>query len=162
MLLQGQRRKIMDTAWIQVFVLSLSECAAPAGKTVCQEQEISYQFFDKAECEAVLEQLIAYKDGADNVIVHQDQSRCLPTVRQATTYASVREANEHLSGLEDWGTLPVEQEGPKVTSQAHNARLDQLPACDDRYSVTPCKIGQIIVESDGSEPVPVWRRDGDN
>ena len=29
----------MDTAWIQVFVLTLAECAAPAGKTVCQERE---------------------------------------------------------------------------------------------------------------------------
>lgn len=152
----------MDTAWIQVFVLSLSECAAPAGKTVCQEQEINYQFFDKAECEEVLEQLIAHKDRAENVIVHPEQSRCLPTVRQTTTYESVREANEHLSGLEDWGTVPVETEGPKITSEAHKARLEQLPACDDRHSVTPCKVGQIIVESDGSEEVPVWRRDDDD
>lgn len=152
----------MDTAWIQVFVLSLSECAAPAGKTVCQEQEINYQFFDKAECEEALQQLIAYKDGAENIIVHADRSRCLPTVRQTTTYESVREANEHLSGLKDWGTIPVEQDGPKVTSEAHQARLKQLPACDDGYSVTPCKIGQIIVESDGSEPVPIWRREEDD
>ena len=100
----------MDTAWIQVFVLSLSECAAPAGKTVCQEQELNYQFFDKAECEEALRQLISYKDGADNIIVHADRSRCLPTVRQTTTYESVREANENLSGLEDWGTVPVEPE----------------------------------------------------
>lgn len=149
----------MDTAWIQVFVLTLSECAAPAGKTVCQEQEINYQFFDKAECEEVLEQLVAYKDGAENIIVHADQSRCAPTVRQASTYQSVREANEHLSGLEDWGTIPVEQEGPQVTSEAHKARLDQLPSCSNDYSVTPCKVGQIIVESDASERVPVWRRD---
>jgi hypothetical protein len=152
----------MDTAWIQVFVLSLSECAAPAGKTVCQEQEINYQFFDKAECEEVLEQLIAHKDRADNIIVHADQSRCLPTVRQATTYESVREASEQLSEMEDWGTIPVEQDGPKVTSEAHQSRLEQLPTCDDSYSVTPCKTGQIIVESDGSERVPVWRRDEEN
>lgn len=149
----------MDTAWIQVFVLSLSECAAPAGKTVCQEQEINYQFFDKAECEEVLEQLVAHKKDADNIIVHEDRSRCLPTIRQATTYDSVREANENLSELEDWGMAPVEQEGPQVTSEAHQARLEALPACDDDYSVTPCKVGQIIVESDGGEQVPVWQRD---
>lgn len=149
----------MDTAWIQVFVLSLSECAAPAGKTVCQEQEINYQFFDKAECEEVLEQLVAYKNSAENIIVRENQSRCLPTIRQTTTYESVREANENLSGLEDWGMVPVEQEGPKVTSEAHKARLEELPACDNDYSVTPCKVGQIIVESDGRERVPVWQRD---
>lgn len=155
----------MDTAWIQVFVLSLSECTAPAGKTVCQEQEINYQFLDRADCESMLEQLIAYKDKAENVIVHADRSRCVPTVRQMTTYDSVREANERLSGLEHRGTVSVEQEGEpqgsEPPSEAHNARLEQLPGCDDQYSVTPCKVGQIIVESDGSESVPIWRRDDD-
>lgn len=152
----------MDTAWIQVFVLSLSECAAPAGKTVCQEQEVHYQFLDRAECEEVLQQLVAHKDRAENVIVHQDQSRCMPTVRETTTYTSVREANENLPGLEDWGTVPEEAadaEDGAVMSEAHQARLEDLPACDNEYSVTPCKVGQIIVESDGSEPVPVWQRD---
>jgi hypothetical protein len=64
--------------------------------------------------------------------------------------------------MEDWGTIPVEQDGPKVTSEAHKSRLEQLPTCDDSYRVTPCKTGQIIVESDGSEQVPVWRRDEEN
>ena len=37
----------MDTAWIQVFVLTLSECVAPAGKAVCQEREFDLQFLTK-------------------------------------------------------------------------------------------------------------------
>ena len=34
----------MDTAWIQVFVLTLSECVAPAGKTICQEQAFELDY----------------------------------------------------------------------------------------------------------------------
>ena len=48
----------MDTAWIKVVVLTLAECVAPEGKTVCQEQEVQYYFYDEAECQRVLEQLI--------------------------------------------------------------------------------------------------------
>ena len=47
----------MDTAWIQVFVLTLSECVAPTGKTVCQPQETQYVFYDRRDCEAVLQAL---------------------------------------------------------------------------------------------------------
>ena len=34
----------MDTAWIPIFILTFAECVAPAGKTVCQEQEFQLQF----------------------------------------------------------------------------------------------------------------------
>ena len=40
----------MDTAWIQVFVLTLSECVAPAGKTICQEQALELQFLTRSGC----------------------------------------------------------------------------------------------------------------
>ena len=59
----------MDTGWIQVFVLTLAECVAPAGKTVCQEQQVQYQFVDRQQCKAVLQQLIDYSSAAENVIV---------------------------------------------------------------------------------------------
>ena len=48
----------MDTAWIQVFVLTLTECVAPAGKTVCQERELELQFLTESDCKAALEQLV--------------------------------------------------------------------------------------------------------
>ena len=51
----------MDTAWIQVFVLTLAECAAPAGKTICQEREFDLQFLTRADCEVALEQLVTLK-----------------------------------------------------------------------------------------------------
>ena len=51
----------MDTTWIQVFVLTLSECVAPAGKTACQDHEIEMQFLSRAECEVALQELVTLK-----------------------------------------------------------------------------------------------------
>ena len=76
----------MDTGWIQVFVLVLSECVAPAGKTVCQEQELRYEFFDKDDCEIVLQQLLAHKDSAEDIIINREKSSCLPTAKKQRIY----------------------------------------------------------------------------
>ena len=59
----------METAWIQVFILSISECVAPAGKTVCQEQQFELEFLTRSDCEVALEQFIALKDESERVIV---------------------------------------------------------------------------------------------
>ena len=40
----------METAWIQVFVLTLSQCIAPAGKMVCQEETVQYHFTNEEDC----------------------------------------------------------------------------------------------------------------
>ncbi len=149
----------MDTAWIQVFVLSLSECVAPAGKTVCQEQVVQYQFYDQAECEAVLQQFIEYSAGADNIIINAEKSQCLTTMRQSQTFRTLQQANQELGTIENLETLPVEQNAPPESSGEHAARLDKLPDCDSNYSITPCKVGQIIVETDATKEIPVWRRD---
>ncbi|MEX0976343.1 MAG: hypothetical protein WDZ50_04525 [Woeseia sp.] len=161
----------MDTAWIQVFVLSLSECVAPAGKTVCQEQLVQYEFYDRAECEAVLQQFIEYSAGAENIIINTEKSQCLATVRQSQTFRTLQQANRELGNIENLDTLPLEddaqedaQEGaeqdtPRESSTEHAARLEKLPDCDSDYSITPCKVGQIIVETDATREIPVWRRD---
>ena len=65
----------MDTAWIQVFVLTLTECVAPAGKTVCQERELELQFLTESDCKAALEQLVQAAD----CLAHRS-----PTDRPAT------------------------------------------------------------------------------
>jgi len=64
----------MEVAWIQVFILTFAECVAPAGKTVCQEQQFELQFLSKADCEYALEQLIVMKDQAQYVIVNRQKS----------------------------------------------------------------------------------------
>jgi hypothetical protein len=158
----------MDTAWIQVFVLTLSECVAPSGKTVCQEQETQYVFFTRRDCEAVLNELVTSKANDETVIVNPDRSRCLPTARQREVYASLEEANQQLAGAEGWGIIPPGEEqeqergqrGPDATQMAYMDRLENLPECNVERSVTPCKVGQIIIESPAEEEeVEVWRKE---
>jgi len=159
----------MDTGWIQVFVLTLAECVAPAGKTVCQEQQVQYQFVDRQECETVLQQLIDYSAAAENVIVNAEQSSCLPAVVEQTVFASVAEADEQLSETEGWGVLEAEKqaqregeadaEGDGETAAAHRQRLASLPACEDVNRRPPCKVGQIIVEAESGQDLEVWRQD---
>ncbi len=156
----------MDTSWIQVFVLTLSECVAPGGKTVCQEQQVQYEFADRAQCEAVLEELVTYKEHDANVIVNS--ARCLPTARERQTYASLDEANQQLADTENWGIIPPGESEPQddaapepvqETVTAHQQRLANLPECDEATSETPCKVGQIIVEGETERELEVWRRD---
>jgi hypothetical protein len=124
----------MDTAWIQVFVLTLSECIAPAGKTVCQEREFELQFLTQADCEVALQQLVSLKQSSDNVIVDAGKSRCVASARK-----------------------PAVAPGPEYA--AHQERLSSLPECSDSDGVAPCRIGDIIIEEATSGNVDVWRRD---
>lgn len=158
----------MDTAWIQVFVLTLSECVAPSGKTVCQPQETQYVFFDRRDCEAVLQELVASKENDETVIVNPDRSRCLPTARQRPVYASLEEAEQQLADADGWGIIPpgeTKQEGqqqgpPDATQMAYVDRLQALPECTQEKTVTPCKVGQIIVESPPEEEeVEIWQKE---
>jgi hypothetical protein len=155
----------MDTGWIQVFVLTLAECIAPAGKSVCQEQQVQYQFVDREECETVLQQLVDYSAGSENVIVNERRSSCRPTTVQRQVFASLDEANEQLSDTEGWGTLnAARQQGapqssePRETEAAHRERLAGLPECEDVDRRPPCKVGQIIVEAESGQEMEVWRK----
>jgi len=67
----------MDTAWIQVFVLTLSECVAPAGKTVCHEHEFELQFLTRADCEVALQQLVSLIP-AGRLLLETDAPYLLP------------------------------------------------------------------------------------
>lgn len=149
----------MDTAWIQVFVLTLSECVAPAGKTVCQEQVLQMQFVDQAECELALQQLVALKEGAENVIVYKEKSLCVPSARQRPVYKSLQDVNEKLGTSPDW-TPPEVAEPPADPMQSrHQERLTALSRCEDVGGVAPCKIGEIIIEGAIGQTVEVWRRE---
>jgi hypothetical protein len=157
----------MDTGWIQVFVLTLAECVAPAGKSVCQEQQVQYQFVDREECEAVLQHLVEYSVGSENVIVNEQRSSCLPTAVQQSVFASLDEANEQLSNTEGWGTLNAAQQRPardaesgepSQTEAAHRQRLASLPECEDVSRRPPCKVGEIIVEAENGRETEVWKR----
>lgn len=153
----------MDTAWIQVFVLTLSECVAPPGKTVCQERELQYEFADRQQCEAVLAELLELKSMAETVIVDTRRSRCVPSIREKTVYASADQAGEALAAAGEPETLPArprtEQPSAPLTASEHRKRLESLPECSEANRVTPCKVGEIIVESEEDNTIEVWRRD---
>jgi len=156
----------MDTSWIQVFVLTISECVAPAGKTVCQEQEFDLAFLTRADCEYALEQLITLKDESASVIVDRSKSSCAASARESLVFASL-EAVSGASPKSDGWKEPDEasekpdeaSEKPASSSVTHLDRLEDLPDCEDFDGEGACKMGGIIVEAGNrGESVEVWRR----
>jgi len=149
----------MDIAWIQVFVLTLAECVAPAGKTVCQEREFELLFLNNADCEVALEQLITLKEESPNVIVDRDKSRCAPSARQTDVFASLDAIDEAYGSKVGWQLPGPANAKPPPAQREYNERLAQLKSCEETGGVAPCKVGDIIVEDSFGEPVEVWRRD---
>ena len=148
----------MDTAWIQVFVLTLSECVAPAGKTVCQEQAFELQFLTQADCEYALQQLVTLKQASETVIIDPAKASCAPTARQQRVFASLDAIEEINRDADNWRAPEVQDTGPGVTLASHQERLARLPECGEEGVVAPCKVGEIIVEAGDVGSVDVWRR----
>lgn len=150
----------MDTAWIQVFVLTMSECVAPSGKTVCQQQEYQLEFASEAACQTARDELIRLKSSMDNVIVDRGRTRCASSVRQGQVFGSLEEAK---SAIESGPAQPAEpQTAEKVadfTEKAHKERLESLPTCEEARGRAPCKVGMIIIEGESEQSAEVWRRD---
>ena len=150
----------MDIGWIQVFVLTLSECVAPAGKTVCQQQEFDLQFLTRADCEYALEQLLTLKDESSNVIVNRSKSSCIASARESTVFSTVDDVNKATSGDDGWMAPDSADDTPAASAVSHQDRLEALPDCEDYEGEGACKMGGIIVESaNQGDPVEVWRQD---
>jgi len=149
----------MDTAWIQVFVLTLAECVAPAGKTVCQERQFDLQFLTRADCEVALEQLVALKAESQYVIVNNSKSGCAPSARETDVFASLDEVSSAATDKQGWRDPAVKVAAPAGRA-SHQDRLEKLPDCEKTDGEAPCKMGGIIIEAatDGRS-VEVWRRD---
>ena len=145
----------MDTTWIQVFVLTLSECVAPAGKTVCQENEIEMQFLTRADCEVALQELVSLKDQFDNVIVNRNRSGCSVSARESESFDSLEDAKA-ASNAEVWKDMEPQEKAASLVP--HEERLEKLQSCEDALWIAPCKYGDIIVESSvGGREVEIWR-----
>lgn len=149
----------MEAAWIQVFILTFAECVAPAGKTVCQEQQFELQFLSKADCEYALEQLIVMKDQAQNVIVNRQKSGCAPSAAKSAMFESLEAINEANLDTAGWRVRDADGVGQRVVSQDYKERLNDLMSCDETSNIVPCKIGDIIVEEATGDRVEVWKRD---
>ena len=148
----------MDVAWIKVVVLTLAECVAPEGKTVCQEQEVQYYFVDEVECQKVLEQLIDYRDNFENVIVNKENSSCLPATKSTEVFSNRTDADPSFVDAE--GNVVIGEEGKQTDfmQERHDQRLKSLSVCDDNRPVTPCRRGDIIIESVTGNKTEVWRK----
>lgn len=149
----------METAWIQIFILTFAECVAPVGKTVCQQQQFELQFVSEADCEYALQQLINLKDEAEYTIVDRQKSGCAPSAIERKAYQSSNEINAALQDSIGW-RMPDENAARRATVNAdHRERLSKLKTCDETGGEAPCKIGEIIVEEASGETVEVWKRD---
>lgn len=152
----------MDTGWIQVFVLTLAECVAPAGKTVCQQQEFELTFLTQEECEVALEQLVTLKDASENIIIDNERTRCEASARRQQVFASLAAASDAAGTQVAWRAPAAEDQSPATVDANYQSRLEKLKTCDETRGVAPCKIGEIIIEDAVSgEPVEVWRRETD-
>lgn len=150
----------MDTAWIQVFVLTIAECVAPAGKTVCQEREFDLQFLTRADCEYALEQMISLKDESETVIVNRSKSRCAVSARQSPVFANIDEVNSANNDKAAWQDPKTDDPQSSATRESYEGRLENLKTCEESDGVAPCKMGDIIVEdATHGESVEVWQRD---
>jgi len=149
----------METAWIQIFILTFAECVAPAGKTICQEQQFELQFINRADCEYALQQLIATKGAADNVIVNRQKTGCTSSAVESDAFASLEAINEAYKDTVGW-RLPDEGDTRRsVVNKDHRARLAELMSCEETSNVVPCKVGDIIVEDATGDSVEVWKSD---
>lgn len=150
----------MDAGWIQVFVLTLAECVAPAGKTVCQQQEFELTFLSQADCNTALEQLVTLKDAADNIIIDKSKTGCVATARRQPVFASPAQASETVGNDVVWRAPDVQQQVAATVDTNYQSRLKSLKTCDETGGVAPCRVGEIIIEKAVSgEPVEVWRRE---
>lgn len=148
----------MGSAWIKIFVLTLSECIAPPGKTVCQENQLELEFLSRADCETALEQLIALKDESASVIVNESKSGCRPSAREQVVYASPDEVSATVGSTDDWREPAAGAPREDAFQRNYEQRLEGLETCEESQGVTPCRIGDIIIEDATGEPVEVWRR----
>ena len=147
----------METAWIQVFVLTLSECVAPAGKTVCQEQAFELEFLTRSDCEVALEQLLTLKEASDNVIVNPERSACAPAARERPVFASVDDLQGSGADGASLRVLDDEAAEPSATLVAHQERLAGMKTCEETRGVAPCKVGEIIMEGASEAETEIWK-----
>ncbi len=150
----------MDTAWIQIFVLTLVECVAPPGKMVCQEREFELQFLTQTDCEFALRQLVSLKEESDTVIVEKDRSSCAPSAKQQEVFASLAEVTKAAGDKEAWRAPQIQPAATESAQDMHKSRLETLATCEATKGVAPCRVGEIIVEDTaGPKPVEVWRQE---
>ena len=137
----------MDTSWIQVFVLTLSECVAPAGKTVCQEQEFDLQFLTRADCEFALEQLVTLKEESASVIVDRSKSSCAASARESAVFLGPEAVSYASPKSDGW----KEPDDTSENHQRHKRSQNQATKQDCRRYDSPAAGRLRLFTSAGSQ-----------
>lgn len=150
----------MDTAWIQVFVLTLTQCIAPAGKMVCQEETVEYHFTNEEDCARALVLMVDLAARAENILVDRTKSNCMPGAKESVVYADADGAKSSLANADNFVLIDGKEPPPDFMQVAHNERLQNMQSCEETNGVAPCKIGEIILEAAADESTTeVWRRE---
>ena len=92
----------METAWIQVFVLTLTQCIAPAGKMVCQEEAVEYLFTNENDCASALVTMVDLAARAEDIIVDRQKSNCKPAAKESIVFADSDAAKASLANSDDF------------------------------------------------------------
>jgi hypothetical protein len=149
----------METGWIQVFVLTLTQCIAPAGKMICQEETVEYRFTSEDDCARALVQMVDLAARADNILVDRQKSDCKPGVMESKLFASGDDARSSMSTSAGVVLIDNKAPPPDFMQSEHADRLKETKACEETNGVAPCKIGDIIVEAATESPKSqVWRQ----
>jgi len=149
----------METAWIKVFVMTLTQCIAPAGKMVCQEETVEYVFANEDDCARALVQMVDLAARADNIIVDRQNSDCRPAVRESTVFVSNDEALSSLGPTANAIVINGKEPPDDFLQAAHDERLKKMKTCDETNGVAPCRVGDIIMEPAAESAGPeVWRQ----
>jgi hypothetical protein len=119
-------------------VLTLTQCIAPAGKMVCQEETIEYHFTSEDDCARALVQMLDLAARADNILVDRQRSDCRPAAMQAMVYADADAARSSLANAEGFVVIDDGTPAPDFRQAAHNERLARLKSCEETKGVAPC------------------------
>lgn len=109
----------METAWIQVFVLTLTQCIAPSVKMICQQESVEFQFADQVDCEVALAQMLEVAARVDNVIVVRENSHCRAATKEVRVFGDAESAGAQFAGAENIAMLPNDDPPPDFTQTAH-------------------------------------------
>ena len=61
---------------IVLYILTVSYCLAPEGKTACEPTYDQYHFADANHCVLMRRNLVEYMDSFSNVILNKEKTRC--------------------------------------------------------------------------------------
>lgn len=150
----------METAWIQVFVLTLTQCIAPTGKMVCQEETVEYHFTNEEDCARALVLMVDLAARAENILVDRQRSNCAPGAKESVVFADSDAAKSSLANTENFVLIDGSEPPPDFMQVAHSERLENTRTCEETNGVAPCKIGEIILEAAADESrTEIWRRE---